>query len=296
MPEGGSTMLEGRGHDAGEPVPVRQADRLLVAGDVHGDTRWFDTLCGLARLHGCDTVLQLGDLGYWEHTADGVRFLDGADYHLASNGLQLVWVDGNHENLPLLHERYPVDPVTGLRRLRSRIHHAPRGHRWTWWGVSFLAAGGAYSVDVDWRRDAMAKGSFALWWPEEELTDRDVARCVDGGQVDVVVAHDAPWGVPLEGIDPGDHPAGNRNRERLREIVDAVRPRLLWHGHYHRRASALLTLDGGWHVQVEGFADNQRGGPDAWAVVDLDRLRAHLAATAGPDRPWPGEAIAAAAT
>lgn len=256
--------------------PFPEPRWLLVAGDVHGDSRFVAHLCEQAADTGCDTLLQLGDFGYWEHTRDGERFLDGTHRTLRRHGLQLVWVDGNHENLPLLWDRYPVDEATGFAPVRGRVHYAPRGARWTWRDVAFLAAGGAYSIDQDWRRDAMAKGALRMWWPQEELTDTDVERCAAGGRADVVIAHDCPAGVdvgPLLAV-----PAADVNRRRLRRVVDAVQPHAVWHGHYHRRTSAMLVLAEGRRVAVEGLGHNEGRPSDATMVVDLEELAAALGA------------------
>ncbi len=47
--------------------------RVLLAGDTHGNGRWVGHLCKLARRHGCEVILQLGDFGFWPHTTAGLR-------------------------------------------------------------------------------------------------------------------------------------------------------------------------------------------------------------------------------
>jgi hypothetical protein len=86
-------------------------------------------------------ILQLGDFGY---TLDAA-FMRRVERTLARTGLHLVFVDGNHEAFTYLY-RYPIGG-NGLRTLTPHIHQLPRGFRWTWAGVRFLALGGAYSVD-----------------------------------------------------------------------------------------------------------------------------------------------------
>lgn len=125
---------------------------------------------------------------------------------------------------------------------RPHITYAPRGARWTWRGIRFLAAGGAVSVDREWREPG------ETWWEEEAITEADVLRSIAGGPADVVVSHDSPAGVDAMGPETcGDKdadPASWRNREQLRRIVDAVPPRLLVHGHYHHPKESDLELDG----------------------------------------------------
>ena len=59
-----------RRHDRTPVLPLDQ-HRL----GVHGNVEWMGALCDLARTHGCEVVLQLGDFGFWPHYPGGVRFL-----------------------------------------------------------------------------------------------------------------------------------------------------------------------------------------------------------------------------
>lgn len=255
--------------------------RILVAGDVHRKVSWFARLCDVARDEDADVMLQVGDFGYWEHRPAGVTFLDAADAALAATGLTCVWIDGNHENHALLQ----VQPAAadGFVPVRDRLLHAPRGHRWTWDGVSFLALGGAYSIDRWLRTEGES------WWPEEVISPGDVARAVAGGPVDVLVSHDSPDGLgPPPGAPRSPPPqaaalarvlAGNPegserardHRRVVREVVDAVRPRLVLHGHHHRRHTSSLVLDDGFAVRVEGLGRDGQGH-DAWMILDTASL------------------------
>lgn len=240
--------------------------RLLFAGDIHGSGRWARHVVAAAMAGGADVIVQAGDFGYWEHEARGVAFLDLLDAQLAAADLHLVFVDGNHENHTLLRSRYRPSP-DGFVEVRPRVVYAPRGTRWTWRGVRFLAAGGAVSVDREWREPGES------WWEEEALTEADVRRCIAGGRADVVVSHDSPAGVDAMGPETcGDKdadPASWRNRLRLRRIVDAVQPRLLVHGHYHHPKESDLEL-AGHTVRVVGLGRD--GDPGALRLVDLDDL------------------------
>lgn len=69
--------------------------------------------------------------------------------------------------------------------MRPSIRHAPRGHRWTWAGLRFLALGD----------DRAYRVLGVSWWPEEASEAADVARCLEGGPVDVMICHEAPAGL-----------------------------------------------------------------------------------------------------
>lgn len=220
----------------------------MFIGDSHGDLGFLAWALIQADAFAVDRLVQVGDFGYWEHRAYGVEFLDDLNHALRAGGRVLHWVDGNHENHTLLHERYAT--TGGMAAVRSNIQYVPRGTRWEWGGVSFLGIGGAHSIDREWRveqyqtkaryksPDKAAK--YELWWPEETITDADVEAAVAGGHVDVVVSHDAPGIVDIAGeamklgVGPWKWDEETiANRRHLTAVFNATRPRLWVHGHYH---------------------------------------------------------------
>lgn len=242
--------------------------RILVAGDTHGQLGWCKWLSKRASANDCATILQVGDFGYWEHKGHGRAFLDDLSTWLVARDQLLVWVDGNHENHPMLWEKYPPGP-DGFCEVRPHILYAPRGHRWEWGGRTFVAVGGAFSIDKGRRTPGES------WWATETLDDLEVTEACAGGKVDVVVAHDCPWGVDVAPDDPNTfykngHPESQENRFRLLEVVRATRPELLIHGHYHVRYSSYLEQSG-HHTLIEGFGrdGDMRGG---WGVLELPSL------------------------
>lgn len=247
--------------------------KVLLLGDVHGDAQWFSLACSVAKTLDCPMILQLGDFGYWEHVDRGREFLDACSESLEHHGLVCWWVDGNHENHEVLRLNYgpgggrhnPTE--TGFWKIRNRLAYAPRGHRWTWGAHSFLALGGAYSIDKNHRTEG------ASWWPEETITDDEVTTCIEGGPVDVLVCHDAPasavGAIPIQGTwdrQKDNWPESRANREQVQRVVDAVRPHLVVHGHYHHRNTETLR-DG---TRIEGFGRD--GDPASMGVLDLDDL------------------------
>jgi hypothetical protein len=205
--------------------------RVLLTGDVHGNTGWMlKHVFPQAKRFRCDLVLQLGDFGIWPD-ADGQRFLNAVNRAADEADIPLWFVDGNHEAFELLYS-LPLD-AEGRRPVRPFITHLPRGHRWTWAGRTMLACGGAASIDVDYRIP------WISWWPQEVINTAEVELCVAGGPADVLFSHDINLDVEVEGaFNIGDLPLaiGNAiygNRLALQEVVDAVRPSLQIHGHFH---------------------------------------------------------------
>lgn len=211
--------------------------RILMTGDTHGNIGHVRHLLEVAKEHGCDRIMVCGDFGAWEHMPDGVRFMDKIDLSANMKNIPIYWVDGNHDKTSLVLEQYAdaVDPE-GFLLVRNYVRYACRGHRWTWGGVRFIALGGAYSVDKEWRLDQEKKGSGKperYWFPEEQMTDAEMAMFLqDQDPVDVIVAHDKPL---------VSNPQWNRkdfveclpNQVRLQEAVSVLKPDYFFHGHLH---------------------------------------------------------------
>lgn len=240
--------------------------RIALAGDWHGNTLAALAAIERAARERAAGVLHLGDFGIWPGLA-GRRFLDGIEDALRRHGMWLAFVDGNHEDFVQL-EAIPVQP-SGTRWVRPGIRHLPRGFRWQWHGKTWLALGGATSLDRLRRRELVD------WWPQEAITWPQAERAIAGGQVDFMVTHDAPARADVPGLDPslwdvGELLVAERHRELLQRIVDAVGPSQLWHGHMHVRYSTTVTTPAG-PCRVDGLDCDLGRTQDNIVVVDLDQ-------------------------
>lgn len=255
--------------------------RVLLIGDMHGNTgAAFDVLDYAADV-GVDLVLQVGDYGWWPRDLGGQKFIRKVESRLALRGLDLWWIDGNHEDFDRLEAR-PVD-ADGRRQLSDHVWHLPRGFRWRWGDVNWVAVGGAASVD----KYRLIKDKD--WFAAEELTDEQADLIVAGGPADVVVAHDAPLGVPfLRKELRQDLPAWRRDalvswpvealmrsdehQRRVRRVVDGVEAKRVFHGHHHIRYSDTLEAAHG-PVQVEGLGMDEDSIASRSLLVDGDGER-----------------------
>jgi Icc-related predicted phosphoesterase len=245
--------------------PLATPNRIAFAGDWHANIHWALSAIKYAAEQGADVIVHLGDFGY-RYNAE---FLRRVSKELAYRGLHILFVDGNHEDFPIL-LRYRVHE-NGLRKLTNQIYHLPRGFRWQWDGITFLALGGAYSVDRKWRVPGTS------WWKEEELTPEDVQHAIDGGPVDIFVSHDCPTGVPIPDLNDDAFPfielvRAEEHRTLVRQVVDEVCPRRIFHGHYHRDYQVTVDLGYG-PVVVTGLDCDGLALARNVQVVDLAELK-----------------------
>lgn len=242
--------------------------RIAVAGDWHGNTRWAVFAIREAAKRGAHVIVHTGDFGYTFEP----DFLRTVEHAAGQHNVIVMFIDGNHEAFDWL----LAQPVSddGVRRLTDRIWHLPRGFRWQWGELSFLALGGAPSVDRPWRTPGVS------WWPQEQITPMQAHDAASAGHADVMVTHDCPAGVPLPwiegnpfGFEVGELRAADRHRDLLATVVDAVRPSHLWHGHYHRRHSATRPNPDGSLCRVLGLNCDGTTISNNIEIVDLSELK-----------------------
>lgn len=238
----------------GTPTPAMAAGELLLAGDWHGNAGHARWTIDEAVRRGVDRIFQLGDFGFWEHQPMGVRFLDDVESYASSHGVTIYFLDGNHDKTSLLLATYGERDADGFVIVRPHVRYAPRGHRWAWGAVTFIALGGAYSVDKAWRlaREDVTGEPESFWFPEEEMSDEDLtAFLADESPVDVLLSHDKPRETtPFR--NRKNSPDCFPNQDRISRAAAALTPRLLAHGHLHFRYTAQIRLTHDTWCTVEG--------------------------------------------
>lgn len=247
---------------------------FVLLGDTHGNSAWTVSVVRAVAERGVSHIVQLGDFGYWPEMLDGREFLDSVEAALAEYDVRLWFIDGNHED----HERLsalPIDGETGRRPVSEHIEHLPRGYRWKVDGATWVAAGGAVSLDRAYRAEGTS------WFPGEELGEGEVDAIVSEGPADVLVAHDAPFGVPFlygryrQSLPAHQRAAGwpvsalidsDNHQQRILRLVEGLGVRQVFHGHHHVGYSDVLTVAGS-SVDVRGLGAD---GDDAalWWPVD----------------------------
>lgn len=218
-----------------------------------------------------DLVCQLGDFGYWPGRGPAARgFLDA----VMASPLPVLFLDGNHEDHVSLRRavaevraRTPLSPTSSVP-LGGSLVYMPRGARLVWDGVRVGILGGAHSVDRRLRTPGVD------WFKEESIDLDDLALLESAGPVDVLLTHDVPAAAPVQGIPLeympkawlGELTDALAHRILVQQGVDAVRPSVLLHGHFH--TSWHHRLERPWGVcDVHGL-DRDGTGPEAFAVLE----------------------------
>lgn len=266
----------------------REPERVVaLAGDWHGNGAWATDRIRNVAARGVRTVLHVGDFGVWPGK-HGARFLRAVESVCADTGVEVLVTPGNHEDWGRLDalwanpKRRGEDGRPLQERLSEHVTVLPRGHRFTLHGRTFLSFGGAASIDYEQRTENRD------WWPTEMSTQADVDAAVAGGPVDVLLSHDSadrPNVVPMVAFTLASNPMGwslaalsysATSRARVNQVLEAVQPRLMVHGHHHLAGQTTVRLPGAvhdtgiWALACDGKAGNLRL-LDLRTLTDPDR-------------------------
>jgi calcineurin-like phosphoesterase family protein len=253
---------------------------ILVAGDTGDNLKHWSLIAAVAADNNCKAVYQVGDTGYSEHDDDGRTYTNKLSTLAERSGIQIAFIDGNHENHRQLWDTYQSTPrsAEGFWQLRPGLFYIPRGHVWTVEGVRFLGLGGAYSVDKAKRLEVERKTNQpgSMWSPYEELTEADVARARTQGEVNIMITHDKPRSTN-PGCDFKSEPACWSNQDKVSEVMRSAAPELLVHGHLHFPYQDYVRVGeaGEWCqvISLESDEIGSRNRPydprNSWLILEL---------------------------
>ncbi len=254
----------------------------MLLGDTHGNTKFVvNQVIPTAVAEGVRWIYQVGDFGYWEHTDEGITYLDEVNEACISSGVEIVFLQGNHDKVSLIPSRY--SEILGFYKVRANVWFVPNGTVWSPNGkTNFLALGGAYSLDKSWRLEeelrkakglaskSYLRGQYSqeyiitmsreqtaetLWFPEEQMTDDEFDRILKSisTKIDVILAHDKPLSSnPLVKLSPV--PECQPNQRNLQKAVNVLKPELFVHGHLHVRYTDTIRCGNDYeYTRVEGL-------------------------------------------
>lgn len=240
--------------------------RIVVAGDWHGNALWamavISEAARLLRDEARPLLLHTGDFGIWPGKA-GEQYITAVREACAETGVTVWFIDGNHEDFTQIGQ-YSIRQEG--RWGKPGVHWLPRNTRWSWHGRTWHALGGAVSVDRAIRREGIS------WWPQEAITAQQAREAIAAGPAGILVTHDCPasvshsFGVPPSFWDVADLARSDAHRERLQDVVSAVQPKWIMHGHLHRAYQRECDFGYG-PVQVTGLDCDGTDGN--YAVLDV---------------------------
>lgn len=262
----------------------------MIVGDTHGGIDNIAPKIQAAGEAGIQHVLVVGDFGIWDHIFEGTLFLDRVQAAAQENNLSVFAVGGNHENWD--HWEWYMQNMpksNGWAYVRSRVLLAPKVHRWRWAGKQFVGAGGAVSIDKNWRLERES-GFFydqytgrhiqrspaprTLWWDNEQLSDEDVKE-IDAWNLkaDYLITHDASSRTPFH-TDLIPDFASAIHRQRIDDVLKSIKPEAHFHGHYHAKFDweNLVAADGDAHY-AHTYGLDCNAHEFSWGTLDVETGR-----------------------
>lgn len=146
---------------------------IYITGDLHADFK-DERIKLISSLTEKDYLIVCGDFGFdWNRNTI-------EKYHNIKNKGTVLFVDGNHENFDILNS-LPTENMFGadVGVFGNNTYHLRRGRIYEIEGKSFFCFGGASSIDMPWRLEAMKNGAEKCWWGEECSTNEDYERAVE---------------------------------------------------------------------------------------------------------------------
>jgi len=198
--------------------------KIGFVGDTHGN--WLDLYRAMDLLSsvGVERIVQVGDFGFWKQNLRSLKL-----------EIPVYFIDGNHEEFPLLLDRVSSNRLTPQEVL-GNLFYIPRGTVLNWGDTIFGFLGGGFSVDYKLRKDGVS------WFSKEETPKEEEARKLINHQAEFIVTHDAPSEAvaympkPLRHTDTRD----TQCRMILQGILNEAKPAHWVHGHYHMRYSTRI--------------------------------------------------------
>ena len=208
---------------------------LYFSGDIHGSPWSVKRFCEKQKLSKEDILVLLGDVGANYH---GDWRDDEMKKVLAKLAPTILCIHGNHEIRPWNIDGYYETVWHGgkvwVQAQYPNLLFAQDGEIFNINGLSYIAVGGAYSVDKHYR---LARGYG--WWeneqPSEEIKVYVEQQLRENG-IDVILSHTCPFKYePVEMFLPGiDQSTVDDSTEHWLDQIEESTDYVAWFcGHWH---------------------------------------------------------------
>lgn len=170
---------------------------IYVTGDTHGSFARVKDCIDIVRRKGGQYLIILGDFGLiWEVSDRGIHKESRRNCILSkyaeARGVQVLFIDGNHENFNRLLAFPKVDKFGAVvGQIEENIFHLQRGYVYTVENNQIFTMGGGISIDKNQRQENVS------WWPQEMQSKAEQDRALDtldacNWKVDYILTHSAP--------------------------------------------------------------------------------------------------------
>jgi hypothetical protein len=219
-----------------------------ITGDTHADMKNL-----IHRIKNCPEntkrLFVAGDFGFiWASNDKDIlkelRRLDYLNRYAILKNIEILFIDGNHENFNRLYE-FPIIEKYGapIGHIRSHISHLRRGEVYTIDNTTIFTLGGAISIDKRSRIENVS------WWSQEAINyaeETHALKTLDkhNWKVDYVITHSAPKQAfhLLQKNLIGDYgelklEAFNKESKLHSHIAERLQFKHWYFGHYHFNGS-----------------------------------------------------------
>jgi len=209
---------------------------VYLIGDIHGDPERVVQFCLSMKPRRTDTIILLGDVA--ANYTGGQRD-EWVKQTLEKLKINILCIHGNHELRPSTIESYKLKEWRGgmvwYEEAYPHLLFAKDGEIYTIEGKSYLAIGGAYSVDKFYRLER----NYG-WWSDEQPSE-EIKRYVESQidkvkRVDCVLSHTCPFKYePREAfLNFIDQSTVDDSTERWLDMIEEKLEYKLWFcGHWH---------------------------------------------------------------
>ena len=211
---------------------------IYVVGDMHG---YFENFRNTVdrEFENCNTILSVGDFGYWPHT----EYFRKNIAHLAVMKAPIYFCDGNHEDHHSLQKKVKKCQTT---KIIPNVYYQPRGSVLDIGGYKILFFGGASSIDKHLRTPGFD------WFPEENITEKDLQNLPpENTKIDIVISHTCPTEFNIKDDLYNGH---DFNRIALSHILHTFKPNLWFFGHWHK--AKVGAYDNTVYIALNQFKRN----------------------------------------
>lgn len=244
---------------------------VYVLGDIHGefgalnafinnkirDNKRIRTLAAGLKTKGIELeviLLQVGDFGFhWPGEDNSGAIKNRVDF-LRDGHVNIYFCAGNHEDhnaLDALFQDNPQACENNIAEIEPGVYFARFGATLCLAeDVTVLFAGGAESSDKENRTEGLS------WWPQEGVSDEDLARLEKIPYANWIISHTAPSTFLLNGsFTPAK--AFEPSRGKLATVLERYKPQRWFFGHFHDHMWG--TIDGCGYTGL-----NFLGSGDVW--------------------------------